>query len=60
MPQALFAFLINGGSVYINKSWVNTPRILDDKPVTTKVAVMLTLSKSLSLSVLWGKFFRNL
>lgn len=57
LPQALLVFLTNGGSVYVNKSWVNTPRILDYEPVTMKVALILILSKGLSIPVLRGKFF---
>lgn len=51
LPRELFAFLINGGNV--NKSWVIISRILDYKPVTSKLAVMLNLLKGLSISV-WG------
>lgn len=50
----------NGYRIYVNNSLVNIPGILGDKPVASKLAVVMALFKRTSVSMPWGKFFKDL
>lgn len=50
----------NGYRIYVNNSLVNISGILGDKPVASKLAVVMVLFKRASVSTPWGKFFKAL